>query len=334
MAGDLAVNSTIGANWSDAYIGGFPHIGVGIELGAAYVSPETSKSIFDALGASLPSAFSGLGMSIPAVGATLKVGIPFLPMDIGIKGGYIPPSVGKNLISAGNVDYTNSGIQLRYALVKQNLVLPNISIGAAYNYQKGSVAAPTGISAQSLSFPSGYSVNMSNPDLNLDWTSNKVDFTAQVSKQFFFLVPYAGAGLTVGKSSVTGGLNSNISVTGPGRLSGLETAMGSAAPDFSNTGFSYSADENKALFRLYGGLSFRIILVDLDTQVMYIPACKAFGASITARAQLLAPLFPNGAVQEVIPRQPLFYSSGTASVLVSPDLRQSTEHTARVKKPH
>jgi hypothetical protein len=286
LAGSLTMDSTIGANWSDAYIGGFPHFGGGLVLGAAFVSPVTSKPIFDAMGASLPSAFKGLGISIPAAGATLKVGLPFLPMDVGIKGGYIPASVGKSLISGGNVDYSNFGIQFRYALLKQNIALPNVSIGAAYNYQKGSVKAPTGIGQQTLTFPGSYTVTMTNPDLNLDWTSNTVDFTAQVSKQFIFLVPYAGAGLTVGKSSVTGGLNSNISVAGPGGLSGLEAAMGSAAPDFSNTGFSYTADESKALFRLYGGLSFRIILIDLDTQVMYIPASKAFGASITARAQL------------------------------------------------
>lgn len=264
MAGSLSVNSTIGSNWSDAYIGGFPHFGAGIVVGAAFVSPDTSKALFDAMGAPMPTALKGLGIPIPAAGATLKIGLPFLPMDVGIKGGYIPASVGKSLIKDGSVDYSNIGIQLRYALVKQNIALPNVSVGVAYNYQKGSIKAPTGIPSQSLTY-GAYTVVMPKPDLSLGWTSNTVDFTAQVSKKFIVFVPYAGAGLSVGKSSVTGGLNSTVSVTGPGGLSGLEAAMGSAAPDFSSTGFSYTADENKALFRIYGGFSFRIILLDIDT---------------------------------------------------------------------
>jgi hypothetical protein len=285
MAGSLAVNSTIGANWSDAYIGGFPHLGAGLAAGAAFVSSAGTKSLFDAMGQPVPDALAKVGIPIPAAVATLKIGLPFLPMDIGVKGGYIPPSVGKSLIKDGSVDYTNVGLQVRYALVKQNLLLPNVSVGAAYNYQKGSIKAPTGIGAQSLSFGVD-TVDMTNPDLSLGWTSNTIDFTAQVSKKILFLlVPYAGAGLTVGKSAVTGGLDSSISTTYPGGLSALQTAMGSAAPDFSSTGFSYTADEKKAIFRIYGGLSFRLIILDIDTQVMYVPAQKALGASLTTRVQ-------------------------------------------------
>jgi hypothetical protein len=293
MAGSLAVNSTIGANWSDAYIGGFPHLGVGLTGGAAFVSSSGTKSLFDAMGQPVPSALSKVGVPIPAAVATLKIGIPFLPMDLGVKAGYIPQSVGKNLISGGNVDYTNAGLQLRYDLVKQNLLLPNVSIGAAYNYQKGSVKAPSGIGSQNLTYGSGpslYTVTMSNPDLNLGWTSNTVDFTAQVSKKLLFVfVPYAGAGLTMGKSSVTGGLDSNITVKdssgNPVPVSTLIAAMGSAAPDFSNTGFSYTANESKPIFRVYGGLSFRLIILDIDAQAMYVPSQKALGGSITGRVQ-------------------------------------------------
>jgi hypothetical protein len=284
MAGSLAVNSTIGGNWSDAYIGGFPHLGAGVALGAAFVSSAGTKSLFDAMSASVPTALAKVGIPIPAAVATLKIGLPFLPMDVGVKGGFIPASVGKSLIKDGSVDYTNFGLQVRYALVKQNILLPNVSIGAAYNYQKGSVKAPTGIGAQSMSV-GPYTVDMTNPNLSLGWTSNTIDFTAQVSKKLLLLfVPYAGAGLTVGKSAVTGGLDSNITVGG-GTIADVQTYMGSAAPDFSNTGFSYTADEKKAVFRIYGGLSFRIVILDLDTQLMYVPSKKALGASLTTRVQ-------------------------------------------------
>ena len=216
MAGSLAVNSTIGSNWSDAYVGGFPNFGVGVTLGAAFVNVNGASALFDALApGSLPSAFKGLGIPIPATIATLKIGIPFLPMDIGIKGGYIPASLGSSLngLTGVSVNYANIGIQVRYALVKQNILLPNVSLGAAYNYQKGGLTAPTGLPGQTLNDGSGDSITMSSPNLDLSWTSNTVDLTAQVSKQLLFLIPYLGAGYTFGTSSVTGGLDSNITTT-------------------------------------------------------------------------------------------------------------------------
>jgi hypothetical protein len=291
MAGSLAVNSTVGSNWSDAYVGAFPHFGVGVSAGAAFISPDTSKTLFSAMGASMPSALKSLGIPIPAAVATLKIGLPFLPMDVGIKGGYIPSSVGKSLMgsSGGSVDYTNFGIQLRYAIVKQNLVLPNVSIGASYNYQKGSVSAPSGLGSQTFNVQTDQgttTITASDPAVALGWTSNTVDFTAQVSKKFLFIVPYLGTGLTVGKSTVTGGVNSTMSTDYTGDIPALNNYFAAnGGPTISDQGFTYSADKTGPIFRIYGGLSFRIVIVDIDTQVMYVPASKALGASLTTRLQ-------------------------------------------------
>ena len=209
IAASLATDSTVGSDWSDAYVGGFPSFGAGLATGATFVNVASASTLFAAMGAAMPSAFSKYGIPIPAAVATLKIGIPFLPLDIGVTGGYIPPSIGKTLLcdTGINANYQNIGIQIRYALVKQNMLLPNVSIGVAYDYQQGNLSAPTGIGAQSLSYGS-YSVTMSNPNLDLGWTSSTFDFTAQVSKKLLFLVPYIGAGYTVGRSTVTGGLDS------------------------------------------------------------------------------------------------------------------------------
>jgi hypothetical protein len=284
MAGSLAVNSTIGSDWSDAYVGGFPHFGAGISAGAAFTSADGAKPLFDALGASLPSALDSLGVPIPAAVATFKIGLPFLPLDVGVKGGYMPAAAGKafKALTGVTTDYTNIGIQVRYGLLKQNILLPNVSIGAAYNYQKGSLKAPTGIPSQSLDDGLGNSITMSSPELSLGWTSSTVDFTAQVSKQLLFLVPYLGAGYTVGKSTVTGGLDSNVS----GDVAEIQDYLEANGGSLSSTGFSYTADASDPVFRLYGGLSFRIILIDIDTQVMYVPTTKALGFSATTRVQL------------------------------------------------
>ncbi len=299
MAGSLAVNSTIGSNWSDAYVGGFPHFGVGITTGAAFASADSAKGLFDAMGGSgLPDALKTLGVPIPAAVATFKIGLPFLPIDIGIKGGYIPANVGASLKSATGVsaDYQNIGIMVRYALVKQNILLPNISIGAAYNYQQGSITAPSGIGPQTFSVISDQAggtshVTASDPALALGWTSNTFDFSAQISKLLLFIVPYAGVGYTIGSSKVTGGVSSAVISDYSGSygsgISGLNSFFSAnGGPSIGDQGFTYSTTNNTPVFRVYGGLSLRIIIIDFDTQVMYVPVSKSLGAALTARVQL------------------------------------------------
>ena len=144
----------------------------------------------------------------------------------------------------------------------------------------------------SFAVPAGLSDNdpviITSPDLKLGWTSNIVDFTLQTSKKFLFLIPYLGAGLSVGSSSVTGGVESSITTTYTGGLEQLRAdiiAAGGTPPDFSATGFSYTSNVATPVFRVYGGLSLRI-LVDLDLQAMYVPATKSLGASATLRFQI------------------------------------------------
>ena len=299
MAGSLAANSTIGSNWSDAYIGKFPHFGAGVTVGAAFISADGVTPLINAMGASaLPPALKSLGVPIPAAVVTLKLGIPFLPLDIGIKGGYIPQSLGNSLQSStgASVNYANVGIQLRYAILRQNLLLPNISVGASYNYMQGSITAPTAIGAKNFTVATDQgltTITASDPALALGWTSHTFDFTTQVSKQFLFLVPYLGAGYTFGTSSVTGGVTSTMSAPGYNSptygsgISGLNSFFASnGGPTINDQGFTYTATSTTPVLRVYGGLSFRIILVDIDTQVMYVPVTKGLGFSATARVQL------------------------------------------------
>ena len=293
LAGALAVNSTIGSNWSDAYIGKFPHFGVGLTTGAAFTSSGGADSIFQAVGATEPDVLTklSLGLPVPAVGGTFKIGLPFLPMDVGIKGGYVPSSIGTNILGTGvTAQYTNVGLQVRYALLKQNLLLPNISLGASYNYQKGSVTAPTGLSSQSFTTQTDQgttTITAGAPELALGWQSNVFDFTAQVSKLLLFVVPYAGVGYTLGTSAVTGGVSSTVGTDYVGGVSALNSYLAAhGGPTLSDQGFTFSANANDPVFRVYGGLSLRIVVVDLDTQVIYVPATKALGTSVTARVQL------------------------------------------------
>jgi hypothetical protein len=293
MAGSLALNSTIGSNWSDAYVGSFPRFGAGVTLGSAFISVADAEPLFSALGAAaLPDALKKIGVPLPAAVGTFKIGLPFLPIDVGVKGMYLPPQAGAKLEQLTKVafEYSNFGIQVRYALLKQNLLLPNISLGASYNFQKGSIKANAGIGSEDFTLTTDQgatTITASDPALALGWQSNVFDFTAQISKQLLFLVPYVGAGYTVGKSAVTGGVSSTMSTTYTGGIPALNTWLAAnGGPEISDQGFMYSGNADKPVFRVYGGLSLRIIVLDLDTQVMYVPATKALGASLTTRIQI------------------------------------------------
>ena len=291
MAGSLAVSSTMGADWSDAYIGGFPHLGLGVTVGGTAVNSGVSSKLFSSMGAEAPSFVSQVGIPIPAAVATFKIGVPFIPVDLGFKIGFLPPSVDKSLLgsSDGNLKYMNWGLQARYALIKQSPGLkPNVSVGLAFNHIDGSVTVPTGMSSQTYDLD-GYYITADSPTMDLSWQSNTVDITAQISKKLLIFVPYAGAGLTLGKASVTGGVDSDITTNYPGGVSALKNyleELGYSVPDYMTpSGFSYTENEVAPLFRVYGGMSFRIVILDLDLQALYLPQTKSVGASFTGRLQ-------------------------------------------------
>jgi hypothetical protein len=304
VAGALTLNSSAGSTWSDAYVGGFPHFGVGLVTSTAFAPSDAVKTIFDAFGVGLPSPLDkleSLGMPVPALAASFKIGLPFIPIDVGIKGGLLPTSLGESLKASTGVSasYTNIGLTARYALVKQNILLPAVSVGASYNYQEGSIVAPMGIKTPSMSLTVGsdnYSIGLTQPELSLDWSSHTFDFTAQVSKTLlFFITPYVGAGYTLGSSKISGGLNSSLEVRRNSVVSDLDTlkaAMkGAGLPlPFNGFGIGYSAESTDPVLRLYGGLSLNILLIRLDLQAVYVPAmasqAQALGASFTTRVQI------------------------------------------------
>jgi len=301
IAGTLTLNSSAGTTWSDAYIGGFPHLGVGLVTSTAFAPSDAVKTVFDAFGVGLPSPLDkleSLGMPVPALAASFKIGLPFIPLDVGIKGGYLPGSLGDSLESATGVSatYTNIGLTARYALVKQNILLPAVSIGASYNYQKGGIVAPMGIPAPNMSVDIGgtsYNIGLTEPKLGLDWSSNTFDFTAQVSKTLLFiLTPYVGAGYTLGTSKISGGLNSDLTTTYPGGMDALKAAMASAGQSlpFNSVGIGYSAESTDPILRLYGGFSLNILVIRLDIQGVFVPKLEtqpqALAASFTTRVQL------------------------------------------------
>jgi hypothetical protein len=287
MAGTLALTSSTGSIWSDSTVGSFPNFGVGLSVGTAFTGSDAADKIFTALGQATPDAFKARGIPIPAMAATFKIGLPFIPADIGIKGMIIPQGVADSLKSLYNVSaqYASIGAEFRYNVVKERFWVPAVTLGAGLNYQSGTLVYQAS-GTYSLTYGS-YTVSYTNPAVKLGWTSLTFDTNVQVSKNILIFTPYLGAGLTFGKSTVDGGVDSTISVSG-GTLAQLEAALiaaGEPDPFSGQTGFMYTATSTTPYVRLYGGVSLNILLV-LDLQVMYVPATKALGGALTARIQL------------------------------------------------
>ncbi|MBN1243634.1 MAG: hypothetical protein JXA15_13110 [Spirochaetales bacterium] len=300
MAATLSMNSTIGTTWSDAYIGGFPHFGAGIVLGTTFAGKEGTAALFDAIGQTVPAELEALGVPVPALGVTAKLGLPFLPIDVGVKGGVVTPEMATALEGAYGVaaEYKNLGAVLRARVLEEGVLIPELSIGVSGSYQTGSIAMGVG-SGETFTYDYetySWTITAGDPELELGWESTSFDLNAQVSKNvLLILTPYAGAGVSFGKSTVTGGLASALSITGSAygghpadSFEALEAALtdaGQPVPDISADGFLYTAEATAPVVRVYAGVSLNILVV-VDAQLMYVPATKALGASLSARLQL------------------------------------------------
>ncbi len=305
MAATLSYNATIGNNWSDAYIGQLPHFGVGLAVGFTAVPAESLEEFFQAaLGEALPDSLKKAGLPIPAAALSAKIGGIILPFDFGIKAMVLPPEATEAISALGiAADYKLLGANIRLGLVKEGLLFPDVSLGAGYNRLMGSVQVPLDVPDQTYNFTAGtpQSLRVSDPDLQLDWTTDSFDFTLQVSKKVLFFRPFAGLGYSLGTSTVGGGLAAKMyydSDTGGGpgeqlvtsaEVAAIKQALadaGQPVPDISADGFLFSATNSDPVLRVYGGLSLNLFFLNLDLQGIYVPKTKGLGANAMIRVQL------------------------------------------------
>ena len=307
MAATLSYNATIGNNWSDAYLGKFPHFGVGVSVGLTTVPAASLEALFASMEIAVPSAVAEAGLPIPAAAVSAKIGGLILPFDVGIKAMVLPESAASAFASSDiSADYKLFGGNVRFGLLKQNILMPDVSVGIGYNRLTGSIAMPLDASTPSYSFDAnGYThtLAVADPNLEMDWTTDSFDFTLQVSKSVLFLRPYAGAGYSLGKSTVNGGMAASMTydngddldgTIGPVPVTDAEiaeikanlAAAGIDVPDISADGFMFGAENNEPVLRLYGGLALDLLILELDAQATYVPETKSLGLTASVRIQL------------------------------------------------
>ena len=291
VAEALPVASTIGLNWSDATVRGFPHFGVGLTLGAVMIPEDAFVTLANTLSITLPSAITdaGLGIPFPAYVIDARVGIPFLPIDIGAKLGVLTPEMSASLSDEVAVDYVLAGFDIRTPIIKGNLVFPAISLSAGYNYLSGGVNASVGgigdLSSIDLNPVINTTLSYTDPDIRFAWKTHTVDFKLQASKSLLIITPYAGLGYASGWSKAGGGISADSTYSNGVTEDEVRDALEAAGYDveLSADGFAILAESSGGSLRAFGGLSVNLFILKLDLNAMYNVSTASLGASLNAR---------------------------------------------------
>ena len=306
----IPFNSTIGLNWSDAYIGPFlaipPNFGVGVTAGATTIDGKEVANLLEKFGVSVSSDIAKT-LPLPAGMAEARIGGFFLPFDLGFKAGFIPASVADSLADSADglkADYLLVGGDIRYSVLKGSLLLPKISVGVGFNYMKGGVSKELGDPASYTYDATDYNntqyrLGATAPDVGLTWESKVIDLKVQVSKSLIIFTPYVGLGASYGMTTAGYSIDSNVTYEknvnnggwGPATTADIEDLKqalayeGIEVPDLSTTGISYESDGNGWGLRAFGGLSVNLLILRLDVTGLYNFSDGNLGASVGARIQ-------------------------------------------------
>ena len=258
MANVLPFNASVGLGWSEAYVGQFPHFGVGVTVGATTIPFATVTTILDAFAITLPAEFSYVaqfGFPLPAYTVDARIGGFGIPFDIGLKVGYVPPDGMQKLGLPLSLDYLLAGGDFRFAILDGKGIKPALSVGVGYSYMKGALSVPgllSGpITVSNFQVPDGsggfttHSLELTNPALDLAWDTNVLEVKAELSKTLLIFTPHIGVGgLFSFGSHAGGGLASELWIDGhvasQAELDAIIQAFndaGQTPPDLSTTGF-------------------------------------------------------------------------------------------------
>jgi len=309
VANSLPISATIGLNWSHAYIGQFPHFGVGVSVGGMFIPYENIEPIVTTLGAgsSIPQELKTYGVPFPTIAVGARLGGFGLPFDMGFKLGMIPESA-KDLFSDNiTADYLLIGGDVRLPVVKGKGLIPTLSIGGGYTFVRGrigitdAIAGPETVDITDMMNVAGYTtygsellsytLDFTDPDLVFSWDTHTIEAKAQASWNALIFTPSIGIGAAYGISNAGGGLSSAMVYSEDGtpnaNLTDLQDAFayyGYPAP--TATGIEVVSDANGWSFWVFGGTAINLFFVKIDLSAMYNFLNGDYGGSVNVRVQL------------------------------------------------
>jgi len=301
IASSLPFNAAVGLQWSDAYIGNFPHFGVGATLGATFIPWDAAKDVANEFGIDFSSLYPGLvenlGMPLPAWCVEGRIGGLGFPFDIGVKIGYLPKDAAVLLPKDMTFDYLLVGADFRYGILEDSVATPALSVGVGVNYMSGTVTYK-GIAGSSQVIDTGIGGNynylrVTDPDVTFFWRALSVDVKAQLSKNLLFITPYIGAAASYTVYAEAGGGlsstverssdNTNWFAVDSNDSQQIESLIGA---DVSGTHITVTSAANGWGLRAFGGVAFNLLIIKIDLHAMYNILNSALGFSVNVRAQL------------------------------------------------
>jgi len=247
----LPDSGIVGGIWSDAHIGQIvsipPHFGIGLAAGVTRFNPAGLKDALKQVDDSLPLEY----LVLPNYALEARVGGFVLPFDAGVRIGLVPTTRIDDL----SFGYINLAADIRYAILKQNLVLPNISLGLGVSHIEGELTY--NFNLEDLA-DLGTWISINDQELESTFRTTVYELKGQVSKKFFIVTPYAGAGVYKAVSSSTWEL----------------------------AGEQSSRSDDLFGARVFGGTSFNIAVIRIDLTGMYNFTTENWGANLGLRFQM------------------------------------------------
>jgi hypothetical protein len=302
VANSLPISATIGLNWSHAYIGQFPHFGVGLSVGGMFLPYETAKPVVDALGlgSDVPEQLKTYGLPFPTIAAGARLGGFGIPFDLGFKFGIIPEQAKDLFSDKVTADFFLVGGDVRFPVIKGKGLVPTLSVGGGYTFLRGSIGindVSTGetIDISSIMTGAGYGGTLheliiTEPDLVFSWDTHTIDLKAQASWNLLVFTPSLGIGAAYGISNAGGGLFSSLTY----EVDGTPTALTDVQDVFSSFGYPVPtangievvSKANGWSFWVFGGTAINIFFIKVDLSAMYNFLNQDYGASVNVRLQL------------------------------------------------
>ncbi len=254
MNKNLPDSALAASTWSDGYIGQFlplpPHFGVGLATGFSRFPVTALNNAFSQAGEILDiSGAMGSGY-LPLINPAIEVRVGgfALPFDLGFRFSMLPT----NTLYDVELKYTSVALDLRYAIIQENLTLPEFVVGIGWYFISGGIGYEFSSSALELLGMSG------DQRLGIDFNTNVFELRAQVSKSFLIFTPYLG-------------------ITGYYALSKSSYEVLGIEDELSTYYFGS---------RIYGGCSFNILFARIDVAASYNFTTQNWGANIGARFQM------------------------------------------------
>lgn len=257
LADSAPAATTMSNVWADGYVGQLigipPHFGVGASAGASKLDISGIKKAGMGLGINAVGKL-GDNFILPVASVEAVIGGVFIPFDLSASFFTMSNPIGISGENSLQYQFDSFNVKLRVPVLKQNVILPNLSIGVGYAHLKGEFSV---------------GIEKVNTSLKTNFATSVYSLDAHLSKSVIFLTPYVGARLLLSQSDNTWEYSYDV---------------GGVVQD-SNKG-GYKTDGMDVSYQLFAGTSFNILVVKLNVNAAIDVKTKVWSAGVGAQVKL------------------------------------------------